>query len=55
MAKYAVYTDWEWHNGVKNSGEMQNMHLGIKSKNLGFKNIMVEIAENKHQSITPSL
>ena len=55
MAKYAIYTDWEWYNGVKNSGEMQDIHREIKPKNLGFETIMVEIVENTHQSITPSL
>ncbi len=55
MANFAIYTAWEWHNGVKNSGEIQDMHLEIKSKNLGFENILVEIVENTHQSITPSL
>ena len=51
MAKYVICTNWEWPNGVKNSAEMQDMHLEIKSKNVGFENIMVEVGENTHQSI----
>ena len=52
LAKYAIYTKWEWPNCVKNAVVVSNMRLvTIQKKSIQALEI-VEISQSTHKSIS---
>mgnify|MGYP001225813091 CR=1 FL=1 len=51
MEKYAIYTKWEWPNGVPSSEEMQAKHREVKKQTKSEDIIWWKCGDNHHQSV----